>query len=361
MLDYGALPVQLEPQAVQTVSATLGQDSLKAGVVAGIIGLLLVVLFMLLYYRRSAWWCSPASASRARCMWSIVSWLGETRGLALTLAGVTGIIVSIGVTVDSYVVFFERLKDEVRSGEPCARRPSKGFTGACRTILAADLVSLIGAAVLYCLTVGSVRGFAFFLGLSTLLDLVRRLLLHPPGGHPARRSGRLFAAADVLGVRHGEATGASSDVPWSSAAMTDARRAPTADDRARQASGTGLYHGETHFDFVGQRRHRLHRSPGVLIVHQRCSRLFTRASTSASTSRAAWPGSSRPTNRRSTTPAATLEDNGIDAGDAKIQTLRGSGGERLRVQVGDQHRRERDVERRTQDARRVRPGSTSRT
>ncbi len=190
VLDYGALPVQLEPQAVQTVSASLGQDSLKAGVVSGLIGLLLVVIFMLVYYRRIGLVVPAGLCVSGALMWSIVSWLGETRGLALTLAGITGIIVSIGVTVDSYVVYFERLKDDVRLGRTLRSSAEKSFKGAYRTILAADGASLIGALLLYWLTVGSVRGFAFFLALVDAARHVRVLLLHATGGHPAQPAGR---------------------------------------------------------------------------------------------------------------------------------------------------------------------------
>ena len=108
----------------------------------------------------------------ALTFFSLVSYLSTTHGLTLTLAGVTGIIVSVGVTVDSYVVYFERLKDEVRTGKTVRSSLDTGFRRAFRTILAADLVSIIGAVVLYFFATSSVRGFAFFLGLSTLLDLI---------------------------------------------------------------------------------------------------------------------------------------------------------------------------------------------
>jgi preprotein translocase subunit SecD len=210
VLDYGALPVQLEPQAVQTVSASLGQDSLKAGVVSGIIGLLLVVIFMLVYYRRIGLVVPAGLCVTGALLWSIVSWLGETRGLALTLAGITGIIVSIGVTVDSYVVYFERLKDDVRLGRTLRSSAEKSFKGAYRTILAADGASLIGALLLYWLTVGSVRGFAFFLALSTLLDMFVSFFFTRPAVILLSRR-KAFAGTDVLGVHQGEAKGASPD------------------------------------------------------------------------------------------------------------------------------------------------------
>jgi len=111
-------------------------------------------------------------ASTAALLYAIVSLLSHTNGLALTLSGATGLIVSIGITVDSYIVYFERLKDEVRAGNSVRVSVDRSFARAFRTIIAADLVSLIGAVVLYLLSIGDVRGFAFFLGLSTLLDML---------------------------------------------------------------------------------------------------------------------------------------------------------------------------------------------
>src|SRR5205814_2528158 len=131
-------------------------------------------------------------------LYSIISYLGRS-GLALSLAGVTGIIVSVGVTVDSYVVYFERLKDEIRSGKTIRSSVDRGFSRAYRTILAADLVSLIGAALLYFLSVGAVRGFAFFLGLSTALDLVTAYFFTRPMVVLLGRN-RLFTEARWLGV-----------------------------------------------------------------------------------------------------------------------------------------------------------------
>ena len=205
VLRYGSLPVPLVPQAVQTVSASLGQDSLRAGVVSGLIGLMLVVLFMLIYYRRLGLVVPAGLLLSGALLWSIVSYLGETRGLALTLAGITGIIVSIGVTVDSYVVYFERLKDDVRLGRTLRSSAERGFSGAYRTILAADVASLIGAVILWYFTVGSVRGFAFFLGLSTVLDIVVSFFFTRPAVILLSRS-KFFAGPDVLGVHRGEAS-----------------------------------------------------------------------------------------------------------------------------------------------------------
>jgi len=172
VLRYGSLPVELERQSVQTVSASLGTDSLRAGIIAGFVGLGLVALYMLLYYRALGVVVIVGLTVWGSLLYTIVSFLGETQGLALTLAGVTGIIVSIGVTVDSYVVYFERLKDEVKAGRTLRSSTERAFKRAFRTILAADTSAFIGAAVLWWLTVGSVRGFAFFLGLSTVLDVL---------------------------------------------------------------------------------------------------------------------------------------------------------------------------------------------
>jgi preprotein translocase subunit SecD len=171
VLNSGSLPVKLETQAVQTVSPTLGKDSLRAAWIAGVVGILLVFIFMVLYYRLLGLIVAAGLAVSGALIWTIISFLSKTQGLALSLAGIAGLIVSVGVTVDSYVVFFERLKDEVRAGRSMRNSAQRGFAGAWHTIVVADMVSLIGAAVLWYLTVGSVRGFAFFLGLSTLCDL----------------------------------------------------------------------------------------------------------------------------------------------------------------------------------------------
>ncbi len=172
VLKSGALPVRLQVQAVQTVSPTLGEDSLRAAIIAGLIGVALVLAFMLLYYRSLALVVVGGLLVSGAIQWSIISLLSKTNGLALSLSGAAGIIVSIGVTVDSYVVFFEKLKDEVRAGRTMRNSAERSFKSAWRTIIAADTVSLIGAFTLWYLTVGSVRGFAFFLGLSTLCDVV---------------------------------------------------------------------------------------------------------------------------------------------------------------------------------------------
>jgi preprotein translocase subunit SecD len=171
VLRYGSLPIELQRQRVETVSATLGRDSLHAGLVAGFVGIALVALYMILYYRALGVVVVLGLSVWAALNYCIIVWLSGNAGLALSLAGVTGIIVSIGVTTDSYIVYFERMKDEVKTGKTVRAAVDYGFKRAWHTIVAADLASFIGALLLYWLTVGAVRGFAFFLGLSTLLDL----------------------------------------------------------------------------------------------------------------------------------------------------------------------------------------------
>jgi preprotein translocase subunit SecD len=205
VLRYGSLPVELERQSVQTVSASLGEDSLRAGIIAGVVGLVLVALYMLLYYRALGLVMIVGVGISGALLYSIVSWMGETRGLALTLAGVTGIIVSIGVTVDSYVVFFERLKDEVKAGRTLRTSTERAFKRAFRTILAADISSFLGAAVLWWLTVGSVRGFAFFLGLSTILDVIVAWFFTRPTVILLSRN-RFFTEMPGFGVARGLAS-----------------------------------------------------------------------------------------------------------------------------------------------------------
>jgi preprotein translocase subunit SecD len=202
VLKYGSLPVQLQPQTVETVSATLGKDSLSAGIIAGAVGIGLVALYMVLYYRALGLVVWLGLAISGALLYSIVTYLGTSSGLALSLAGVTGIIVSIGVTVDSYIVYFERLKDEIRSGKTIRSSVDRGFKRAYRTILAADLVSIFAAGTLYLLSVGAVRGFAFFLGLSTLLDLITAYFYTRPMVVLLGRS-RFFTEARWVGVARG--------------------------------------------------------------------------------------------------------------------------------------------------------------
>ena len=178
-LRYGSLPLEFgdptDPTSgsrVRLVSATLGQDSLDAGVVAGLVGLSLVALYMFAYYKLLGVAAMLSLAISGTMLWVILSWLSETRSLALTLAGVVGLIVSIGTSLDSNVVYFEHLKEDIRNGRTLRSAVDQAFPIAFKTIFWANLASLIGAAILYFLTVGSVRGFALMLGLASILDLL---------------------------------------------------------------------------------------------------------------------------------------------------------------------------------------------
>ena len=202
VINSGSLPLSLQLQSVQNVSPTLGKDSLHAAWISGLVGVGLVLLFMALYYRTLGLIVLLGLTVSGTLLWSIISLLSRTEGLALSLSGIAGIIVSVGVTVDSYVVFFERLKDEVKSGKTMRNSAQRGFTNAWRTIVVADLVSLIGALVLYLLAIGSVRGFAFFLGLSTLLDLILSyFVMHPLVSLMARR--RALVTTRGVGIAAG--------------------------------------------------------------------------------------------------------------------------------------------------------------
>jgi preprotein translocase subunit SecD len=191
LIRFGALPVTLKQVNVENVSPTLGNDQLHAGILAGIIGLTLVAIYMLVFYRLLGLVVIAGIALSGMALYSLIAWImPEVLGITivLSLAGVTGIIVSVGVTVDSYVVYFERMKDEVRAGATVRSCVDRSFTRSFRTIVAADLVSLIGAIVLYALAIGSVRGFALFLAISTVLDLfVAYFFMHPLVSLLARR------------------------------------------------------------------------------------------------------------------------------------------------------------------------------
>lgn len=205
VLRFGALPVELEEISVQDVSATLGRDQLRSGLTAGLIGLAAVVVYMLLYYRVLGVVVLLTLALTAAITYAVVAWLGEQIGLTLTMAGITGLIVSIGVAVDSNIVYFERLKDEVRTGRTVRSSIDRGFKRAFRTIVAADTVTLLGAAFLWVLAIGSVRGFAFFLGLATFLDLIVAYFFMHPLVMLLGRSRRLsrmgwFGVGPALGV-----------------------------------------------------------------------------------------------------------------------------------------------------------------
>lgn len=172
VLKYGALPLAFDRGEVQQISPTLGADQLNAGLIAGGLGLLLVFLYSLLYYRGLGVVTVGSLLVAGAFVYLLFLLLGKWIGFTLTLAGIAGAIVAIGVTADSFIVYFERIRDELREGRSLRTAVESGWTRARHTILVADFVSIIAAALLYFFAVGGVRGFAFTLGLTTLVDLL---------------------------------------------------------------------------------------------------------------------------------------------------------------------------------------------
>ena len=180
VLKYGALPLAFDRGEVQQVSPTLGADQLNAGVLAAGLGMLLVVIFTLLYYRALGLVTVGSLAVAAVMLYTLILLMGNWIGFTLTLAGIAGAITAIGVTADSFIVYFERVKDEMREGRSLRTAAETGWVRARRTILIADFVSLIAAVLLYIFSVGGVRGFAFTLGLTTFIDLIIIFLFTKP-------------------------------------------------------------------------------------------------------------------------------------------------------------------------------------
>ncbi len=205
-LNYGSLPVPLERLTEQTVSPSLGKSSLRAGLLAGLLGLILVMGYTIFYYRALGIVVVTGLITTAAFLYGLIALLGASSfGLTLDLSGVTGLIVSVGITVDSYIVYFERLKDEVRAGRSIRSAVDRGFRSAYHTILSADAVSFIGALVLWVLSVGAVRGFAFMLGLSTLIDVATAYVFTRPLVILLGRN-RTFTEARRLGIARGLAS-----------------------------------------------------------------------------------------------------------------------------------------------------------
>ncbi|MFJ8012307.1 protein translocase subunit SecD [Streptomyces sp. NPDC096339] len=180
MLSYGALPLSFSEDSVTTVTAALGGEQLKAGLIAGAIGLLLVVIYLVVYYRGLALVAIVSLMVSAILTYTIMALLGKGIGFALNLPAVCGAIVAIGITADSFIVYFERIRDEIREGRTLRPAVERAWPRARRTILVSDFVSFLAAAVLFIVTVGKVQGFAFTLGLTTLLDVVVVFLFTKP-------------------------------------------------------------------------------------------------------------------------------------------------------------------------------------
>jgi preprotein translocase subunit SecD len=218
-LRYGSLPIELEPQQAENVSATLGQGALQAGIISGLIGLLLAALYLALYYRLLALVAVAGLVVAASALYVIMAFVGAT----VTLAGVVGLVVSIGITVDSAVVYYEAMKEQVRAGISVRVAADRAFDGAWTTIVKANVASIIGAAILYWLAIGPVRGFAFYLGAMSVLDLIALYVFVYPatailarsrqGEHPGRFGFWVEGAAPpgpTTTAPTGETTGVSS-------------------------------------------------------------------------------------------------------------------------------------------------------
>lgn len=179
-LKYGSLPIAFEVQSQENISATLGSEQLAGGLLAGGIGLLLVIIYSIFQYRGLAIVTVGSLLVAAILVYLIIAILSWRQGYRLSLSGIAGLIVAIGITADSFIVYFERVRDELRDGRPLAQAVEQGWNRAVRTIIVSGSVSLLAAVVLYVLTVGNVRGFAFTLGMTTLVDLfIAAIFTHP--------------------------------------------------------------------------------------------------------------------------------------------------------------------------------------
>jgi preprotein translocase subunit SecD len=228
-LNFGALPVTFEPLSEEHISATLGAEQLEKGLLAGLIGLILVVIYSMLQYRALGLLTVASLVVAAGLTYGVITLLSWTQGYRLSLPGVAGLIVAIGITADSFIVYFERIRDELREGRTLGAAVDRGWERARRTILASDAVNFIAAIVLYLLAVGGVRGFAFTLGLTTIIDVVVVFLFtHPMMQLIARmrffNTGHPLSGLDPrrLGVEGSRYVGRGKVVTGSRSTTTDA-------------------------------------------------------------------------------------------------------------------------------------------
>ena len=235
-LKYGALPLNFTQQDATSVSPTLGTDQLKAGLLAGGIGLALVVVYSLIYYRALGLVTIASLVVSAGLTYAMLVILGKQIGFTLTLAGIAGFIVAVGITADSFVVFFERIKDEVHEGRTARTAIPRAWLRARRTILSADTVSFLAAATLYYFAAGDVKGFAFTLGLSTILDLVVVFLFTHPLVSLFSRSAA-FGSARFTGLDHMRAGGIATRDSVPASARTGHRRRGAVGAASGRSSG----------------------------------------------------------------------------------------------------------------------------
>jgi preprotein translocase subunit SecD len=233
VLSYGSLPLTFRQESVETVTPQLGHDQLNAGLLAGAIGLILVICYLLFYYRGLAIVAVSSLAIAAVLTYLSVIVLGKYQGFALSLAGIAGLIVAVGITADSFVVFFERLRDEVREGGKSLRAAVEhGWARARRTILVSDTVSFLAAALLYYFSIGDVKGFAFTLGLTTIIDLVVVFTFTKPMMTLLARS-RFFGGGHPLSGLDPARLGARA--PWRGTPRAPVRPRPARQATAKEA------------------------------------------------------------------------------------------------------------------------------
>lgn len=215
VLKYGSLPLAFDRGEVQQVSPTLGSDQLRAGIMAGALGLILVIVYSFFYYRALGVVTVGSLALAALLLWMSAVILGNNLGFTLTLAGIAGTIVAIGITADSFIIYFERLRDEIREGRTLRSAAETAWVRARRTIVISDVVSLIAAVLLFIFAIGGVRGFAFTLGLTTIIDLIIIFLFTKPlitilSRVPFFANGHPLSGLDTSRVVRGNAGGRQS-------------------------------------------------------------------------------------------------------------------------------------------------------
>lgn len=210
ILNYGALPTTFERERVESISASLGSDSLRAGLIAGLLGLSLVAVYMVIYYRILGVIAVLGLTVFGSILVGAIILLGETQGTTLTLAGVTGVVVSIGITLDSYIVYFERIKEEFHAGRPLRSSIDHAYPGAFSTILKGDTVTFLAAVLLWLLAIGPVKGFALTLGLATVVDVAVSYFYTRPStwlvGHSPLGEGGWFSVRGAMGKSSEPAT-----------------------------------------------------------------------------------------------------------------------------------------------------------
>ena len=275
VLKYGALPLSFSAPVINSVSAQLGSEQLDAGLIAAAVGLLLVVLYSVFYYRGLAIVSMFSLATAALLSWLAVIMLTKYQGYSLSLAGVAGLIVAIGITADSFIIYFERLRDEVREGRSLRAAVERGWGRARRTVLVSDTVSFLAALLLYIFAIGDVKGFAFTLGLTTLIDIVVVFLFTKPMVTLLAKTKFFSSGQPDVWTRSGSA---GSQIAVAGLALRDGQAShrrcgrlgpdhPEGGVMSRLGNvGGRLYRGEVSIDFVGRKKLWYMISGAILII-----------------------------------------------------------------------------------------------